>query len=375
MITATIPKQDLPRLFDALHDAFTIIGPKVKAGVVVLEELDTFQDMPLSFEDRQAPGFYRLDPGDGSLLFSFSLGPDSFKRFLHPAVREEYIAKRSRGRLQMLPTSGAPALKPLAFFAMRACDLAALHILDKVFLKGPVKDRRYEAVRNNIFIVAVNCVRPGEQCFCHSVGTGPEARCGYDIALTELENAFLVEISSQKAKDLLRGIQLTHADEKHQTEKFQRMEYCIKHIPKMIQVKDLPRIIFNHLEHPRWAETAIRCLGCGNCTQVCPTCFCSTTHDKVPLAWVSKTSSVVSSTRIRTWDSCFSVNFARVHGGNFRPSRRARFRHWVSHKLAYWVDQFGTLGCVGCGRCITWCPVGIDITEECKALASARSTP
>ncbi len=375
MITATIPKQELPRFFHALRDAFTIIGPKVKAGAVVLDELDTFHDMPLSLEDRQAPGFYRLGHGDGSLLFSFSLGPDSFKRFLHPSVREEYIAKRSRGRLQAQPASEPPAQRPLAFFGMRACDLAALHILDKVFLEGPFKDRRYEAARNNLFIVAMHCVRPGRQCFCHSMGTGPEARRGFDVALTELEDAFLVEIASQRAKDLLEDLHLSPAEHEHQAEKVQRLEQCIKQMSKTLQVKDLPRVIFNHLEHPRWAETATRCLGCGNCTQVCPTCFCTTTHDKVPLAWVSKTSSVVSSTRTRTWDSCFSVNFARVHGGNFRPSRRARFRHWVSHKLAYWVDQFGTLGCVGCGRCITWCPVGIDITEECKALASARSTP
>lgn len=374
MKAVTMPKQDLFRFFDLLIQfGFTVIGPKVKADVVVLEELEGFHELPLGFRDRQGPGSYRLTANGGEGLFSFSVGPDSFKRFLHPSVREEYLAKKSRSRIQVQPAPKPTEERRLAFFGMRACDVAALKLLDKVFLEGPIKDRCYEAARRLAFVVVVHCVQPGDHCFCHALGTGPEADGGFDIALTELEDCFLVEIASEKGKSVLQDLGLSEAGAKEKEEKARRLEQCAKRMPKTIPAKDVPRLIANHPDHPRWAETAARCLGCGNCTQVCPTCFCTTAHDDVPLAWLSKKAGEVCATRVRTWDSCFSINFARVHGGNFRPSRRARFRHWLSHKLAYWVDQFGTLGCVGCGRCITWCPVGIDLTEEWKALASARS--
>jgi len=114
-------------------------------------------------------------------------------------------------------------------------------------------------------------------------------------------------------------------------------------------------------EVPHWDEVAKRCLACGNCTMVCPTCFCATMEDTGDLG-------NTLTERRRVWDSCFSIEFSYVHGGSVRTSAGARYRQWITHKLAAWHHQFGVSGCVGCGRCITWCPAGIDITAEAAAV-------
>ena len=119
----------------------------------------------------------------------------------------------------------------------------------------------------------------------------------------------------------------------------------------------MQELLQGNLEHPRWDDVAERCLTCGNCTMVCPTCFCTTVEDHSDLAGRR-------AERKRRWDSCFTMDFSYIHGGSVRDQARSRYRQWMTHKLASWIDQFGTSGCVGCGRCITWCPVGIDITEE-----------
>jgi ferredoxin len=124
---------------------------------------------------------------------------------------------------------------------------------------------------------------------------------------------------------------------------------------------DLPDLLYGNLDSPQWDLIAQRCLSCTNCTMVCPTCFCVDVQDLSDL-------SGQNTERQRIWDSCFNTDFSHVHGGNTRPNIRSRYRQWLTHKLASWVDQFGELGCVGCGRCITWCPVGIDLTEEITAI-------
>jgi len=373
--TVIVGKAELGQIFERLKATFRVIGPILDGDVIVLGELDDLARMPSGRQDRQGPGTYRLGDATDSEIFSFSVGPDSIKRFLHPPMREEYTFRKSKKRLQIQVISPDGQETPTAFFGMRACDLAALKLLDKVFLEGPVKNGHYERLRRNAFIVAVQCVRPGDNCFCSSMHTGPDVRDGYDLALTELDGSFFVEIGSPKGKEILDGVPAQPAGPKEEAEKAATLDRCRQLMKKFANVRALPRIIDNNLDHPRWAEVATRCLGCGNCTQVCPTCFCTTAYDHVPLSCLSRKTAERCGSRRRTWDSCFSINFARVHGGNFRPSRRARFRQWMAHKLAYWIHQFGAPGCVGCGRCITWCPVGIDLTEELETLSATRTAP
>lgn len=366
MTKTKIKKEHLKLIFDILKTSYRIIGPKVEDNVIVLTEITNFHDIPAGYREQQGRGTYRLGSGKDHQTFSFSVGPDSFKRFMSPSIRKNFAFKKSKSRISINPPEYRE--KPTAFIGMRSCDIEALRLLDKVFLEGHVKDAGYDSLRRNSLIIGVNCLYPSDNCFCSSMGTGPEIRDGFDIVVTELDNSFLLETGTVRGMEIINGLPIKDAGNEDIIEKISKMDNCKKMIKKSIKVSELPWLIYRNLEHPRWTDVAGRCLACGNCTQVCPTCFCNSSYDHLTLSGISKKLPELSGVRIRTWDSCFSTNFARVHGGNFRPSRRARYRQWMCHKLAYWIDQFNSPGCVGCGRCITWCPVGIDITQELEAL-------
>jgi sulfhydrogenase subunit beta (sulfur reductase) len=364
-----IGKEGLRFLFEGLKGSYRMIGPKLLDGVVVLDEID-YDDIPAGCSDKQKPGFYRASAERAPEIFSFSPGPHSFKAFLNPPVQQLFAFEMSKKGMTVDRTDASA--RPLAFFGARACDLAAIALLDKVFLDGPVQDGAYHLRRRDLFIVAVNCLSPGENCFCASMGTGPEVTHGFNIALTEIGDSFLVETAGDAAVKVIGGIMYERAEDPEIEEKKSRLSACKAGITKTLKTGDLPGIIYRNMEHPRWEEIARRDLACGNCTMVCPTCFCNSSFDRLSVASISGNHGGYSGVRVRSWDSCFSRNFARVHGGNFRPSRRARYRHWMTHKLAYWIEQFGAPGCVGCGRCITWCPAGIDLTHELEELRHAR---
>jgi sulfhydrogenase subunit beta (sulfur reductase) len=369
MKKARIKKEDLKVLFEVLAERYRTIGPKAVNGAVVLSEI-SFADIPAGRTDRQGPGRYRPGAVTTSEVFSFSPGPDSFKKFLHPSSATVFSFRKSPKTVAV--ETPAEEEWPMAFVGVRACDLAALDLLDKVFLEGPVRERGYNSRRKDIFIAAANCLHPGENCFCDSMGTGPEAKDGFDIAMTEVNGSFLVEAGTAKGEEAIEKVPHEEAGESDLREKKAGISRCREAMTKKMKTGDLPGLLYRNSEHPRWAEIAERDLGCGNCTMVCPTCFCNSSFDTVSVQAISSNLREFSGVRRRSWDSCFSKNFARVHGGNFRPSRRARYRHWMTHKLAYWIDQFGRPGCVGCGRCITWCPVGIDITRELEELRRVR---
>lgn len=364
-----IKKQDLEYLFSKLKKTHRVIGPKIVNDVIVLSDID-FDDIPVGYKDQQTAGSYRLAKSDESIMFGFSPGPDSFKRFLNPPKLEIFSFKASKKGFSITPMLNQE--KPFAFFAMRACDREALRLYDRIFLEGVIKDPHYDMLRQNSLIIALNCVYPGDNCFCASIGTGPEVIEGYDLLITELNDYLLLESGSAEGDRIMNGLPHEQANDMDIAEKKSSLDRCRSKFKKTMRFNELPMLIYKNLEHQRWLDTADRDLECGNCTQVCPTCFCNSMYDSVLLNGISKKFSEISGQKIRVWDSCFSRNFARVHGGNFRLSRKARYRHWVAHKLAYCMEQFGLPGCVGCGRCITWCPVGIDITQELEALRVVR---
>ena len=147
------------------------------------------------------------------------------------------------------------------------------------------------------------------------------------------------------------------------------MARCAAGIQRPMPAAGVHVLLLRNLAHPRWKDVARRCLTCGNCTMVCPTCFCTTVEDASDLSGQRVS-------RSQRWDSCFDLQFTNLHGGSIRSSTQSRYRQWISHKLSTWHDQFGGSGCVGCGRCIVWCPVGIDITAEAMALHDeARELP
>ncbi|MBZ5542859.1 MAG: 4Fe-4S dicluster domain-containing protein [Acidobacteriia bacterium] len=358
--SVAMPKASLQQVFDNLRAAgYMLVGPTVRDGAIVLEEVDGLDDLPLGWTDEQRPGHYRLTKTRDNHYFDYGVGPHSWKEFLHPSRLPLFSVEKNNGNWTIRPAQEPPPR--YAFVGVRACDLAAIAIQDRVLIGSEFRDPHYAARREQVFVLAVNCSQANSTCFCASMKTGPKATGGFDLALTELPDIFLAEIGSEAGSEALGDVPweaATAFDLGRASRVIQRAE---RQNGRQMQTDDLPDLLYENLEHPRWDEVATRCLSCANCTLVCPTCFCTTVEDVGNLRGTS-------AERIRIADSCFNRDFSHVHGGNIRPSIRSRYRQWLTHKLASWIDQFGTSGCVGCGRCITWCPVGIEITEEVNAI-------
>jgi ferredoxin len=323
--------------------------------------------LPAGWTDVQDGGTYRVQRRADEALFGYAVGPHSWKNFLHPSQIRLWRAEKTADGVSLKrdpdPTT------PFAFIGARSCDLHAIAIQDKVFLGGPYVDPHYQARRQGAFMVATNCGVAGGTCFCVSMGTGPKADSGFDIALTELiddrGHVFLAEIGSERGREVLAEIPHEKAGPNHAAAADKVVAHTSANMGRHMRTDDIHALLLSNLEHPRWDDVAERCLTCGNCTMVCPTCFCTSVEDTSDLTGAAE--------RSRRWDSCFTEDFSYVHGGSVRASGRSRYRQWMTHKLATWIDQFDSSGCVGCGRCITWCPVGIDITEEVRAIREQPS--
>lgn len=361
---AVITPDALQLLIEALQrQGCEVIGPRVAEGAIVYEPLEHADDLPVGWIDEQDGGQYRLRKGDhAEAHFDYVVGPHSWKRYLFPSQQTLWRARRHADSFEI--ESGDAATPRYAFIGVRACELQAMQMQDRVFDNGQFGDPTYLQRRADAFVVAVNCGRAGGTCFCESMGTGPRVASGFDLALSELledrEHRFVVESGSQRGAAILEQIPQRAADERDLIAVEQRLDEAARHMGRQM-VPQVEGLLKRNLEHPRWAEVARRCLSCGNCTMVCPTCFCSNTVDVTDLGGET-------AQRLRQWDSCFNLEFSYIHGGSIRRETASRYRQWMSHKLAHWHDQFGTSGCTGCGRCITWCPVGIDITEEARAI-------
>lgn len=353
-------KAQLQALLDALRRrGYTVIGPRIRDGAIVYDEIQRLTDLPIGWTDEQEKGHYRLKPRGDSAFFGYAVGPHSWKSFLHPPVLSLGRARRNGQGFEWVFAVDPPPR--YAFLGVRACELHAITILDRVFTAGPYVDPVYQARREAIFLIAVQCTVAGSTCFCVSMGTGPKAPPGADLILTELSDAFVVEIGTERGAQLIAEIPCAPATEAERSAVEAALEETARSMGRKLDTTDLPGLLYRNLEHPRWEEVAQRCLTCGNCTMVCPTCFCFTVEDISDLAGTQ-------AERVRRWDSCFTTAFTYTAGRPIRQSAKARYRQWLTHKLASWWDQFGTSGCVGCGRCITWCPVGIDLTEEVAAI-------
>jgi ferredoxin len=256
-----------------------------------------------------------------------------------------------------------------AFIGVRSCELHAIAIQDKVFLQGNHVDPAYKARREGVFVVAVNCGQAAGTCFCVSMNTGPKAKSGFDIALTEVlegqRHYFVAEVGTEAGTEALQEIPHREATAKEKAAAEGTVAQAAAQMGRTLDTTGIKELLYQNYDHPRWDDVAKRCLTCGNCTMVCPTCFCSTVEDYTDLKGEH-------AERLRKLDSCFTMDFSYIHGGSIRASAKSRYRQWMTHKLATWIDQFGTSGCVGCGRCITWCPVGIDITAEVRAIRESK---
>jgi len=364
-----VERRHLQALVDALgRHEFTVIAPTVRSKAVTYQEITSIDELPVGMIDEQDAGVYRLKQGKREAVFDYTVGADSWKSYLHPPALKLFSATRDQEDGFTLH-EGEEETPRYAFFGVRACELNAIAIQDKVFLGGPHIDVHYKRRREETFIVGVNCGRATGTCFCVSMNTGPRVGPGYDLTLTEvIENGshvFVTEIGSERGAAILAEIPHTPADENRTEQAAAIVHQTAKNMGRRMETEGIKELLYENLEHPRWDDVASRCLACANCTMVCPTCFCTTVEDVTDL-----TGEHVD--RWQKWDSCFTMDFSYIHGGSVRKSNKARYRQWMTHKLATWIDQFDSSGCVGCGRCISWCPVGIDITIEVDAI---RKTP
>jgi ferredoxin len=365
--TALIGREGLQLLIDALVGRdYEVLGPTMRDGAIVYDSIARIAELPVGWTDHQEAGRYRLRRREDEAVFGFAVGPHSWKRFLHPPVENLWTIRRSHDGV----TISEPAShgRKYALFGVRACELRAIAIQDRVLRDGPYPDTAYAMRRQDALIVAVNCAQAGGTCFCVSMQTGPKADAGFDLALTELlepdRHDFLVEVGSRAGAELLEQLPHRRATDADRACAERLMARTAARMGRNLDTAGIKDLLQRNPDHPRWDEVAQRCLSCGNCTMVCPTCFCTTVEDHGDLTGDC-------AERVRRWDSCFTMDFSYLHGGSVRSSARSRYRQWMTHKLASWIDQFGSSGCVGCGRCITWCPTGIDMTQEAAAIRAA----
>lgn len=359
--------RSLAELFEAVRRrGFRLVGPTVREQTIVYDELDSAEDLPVGWTDEQESGSYRLQRRDDGAYFGYVVGPHSWKKYLFPPTLRLWSGKRTSDGFEVEQT-GEPS-QPTAFIGVRSCELHAIAIQDRVFTQSDFVDPTYQERREKIFTIAVNCALAGNTCFCVSMDTGPKAAGGFDLALTEVidgdNHYFTVETGSAAGDSVIAEVTHEEADGKERAAADAVVAKAAAQMKRELDTVGLKELLQDNYNHPQWEEVAQRCLACGNCTMVCPTCFCSTVEDVTSLDGSSME-------RVRKWDSCFTQGFSYIHGGTIRASTSSRYRQWMTHKLANWIDQFGTAGCVGCGRCITWCPVGIDITVEAAEIRAS----
>lgn len=355
-----LPHTALQGLFDALSArGYSVVAPQARDGSIVYTETTRAEDLPWGVTIDQDAGSSRMGKGNPGRCFAWANGPQALKPFLFAPNEPLWRIRRKEAGFAVDPIQ--PDARPLAFIGVRACDLAALAIQDRHFLGGPYPDPHYDTRREGMLLVAVNCTHPASTCFCASTGDGPQADSGFDIALTELDDGFVVRAGSHEGKQVLAALALQEAPAEKTAAADTAIRQAAASQTRAIPGKNLRDALMARLDHARWQDVAQRCLACGNCTMVCPTCFCHAETEQPALDGNG-------SLHAREWDSCFGERHGYIHGKQLRPETSQRYRQWLTHKLATWHDQFSRSGCVGCGRCIAWCPVGIDITEEAAAL-------
>ena len=346
---------------------YRTLGPRMRDGRVIgIGEIDGVHDLPGGVGDEQEPSSYRVTKRNDGAYFSAAAPSDTWKKYLFPAVLPLVRSVGSGADITLSQPDQPPGKQ--AFIGIRGCDVAAILIQDEVFLHRDYPDPHYAARRMDLFLVAVDCAVPAQTCFCPSMGTGPAVGAKADLVLTELldEHRFVVAAHTDRGRQIagqLEGEPISPVDIEAMEDQHRAAE---ESITRHVDTQDLPGILAGAANHPRWDGVAERCLSCANCTLACPTCFCFDVTDDTDLV-------AGSADRVRRWGSCFERSHSYLHGGAVRLSPKSRYRQWLTHKLGTWWEQFGTSGCTGCGRCITWCPTGIDITEEVAALREEPS--
>ncbi len=358
--------QNFDRFLQSFKECgFQTLGPTVRDHAIVYDEIDSCGELPIGVTDTQSPGTYRLEQRQDNAFFGYTVSPFSWKQFLDPPRQKLFSIQREG----MVVEEHLDEEKPMALIGVKACELAAIKIQDRIFLEGAYVNPVYKKHRDACLIVGVHCYEAGKSCFCASMGSGPTFQEGCDLLLTEFveKGYFSVEATSEKGRGFIQHLDLERAAAGIEEKIREQLEQTTQQISRKMDPESARKILKQNPESPAWDKVADQCLSCANCTLACPTCFCSTVEDTVDLTGDH-------AERWKSWDSCFTLKFSYVNGGAVRQTTKSRYRQWLTHKLSSWYEQFGTSGCVGCGRCITWCPVGIDFTEIIPIFEKEAST-
>ena len=354
-----LPRTDLHLLLRALtEEGYEVIGPQVRDGAVVFDPLKSVDALPRGQKEQVSAGSYRLETIKSERCFAWNTGPQLLKPWLFKSEQTLWLGEQSGDEIRFKQV--APNPRPLAFIGLRACDIAALYLQDKHFMYGQFADPWYSEQRHQLCLVAVNCSDSADTCFCVSTGDGPEVTFGFDLLLDELDEGYLIQSKSEKGNKVIEHLPMLQAGDNHLQQAKKQLEQAAQQQKKMPSAQQLHQLL-NHLNDQKWQAIAERCLACGNCTSVCPTCFCSKQESQAG-------EESGQHAQVRYWDSCFSEKHGYIAGKNIRGEISQRYRQWMIHKLATWQDQYGRSGCVGCGRCISWCPAAIDLVDEVNAM-------
>jgi len=363
--TRYLPRTALGLLIEAIQDGgYRVIGPRpeIGQGGLAFREISGVEDLPQGVVDHQSPGRYRLEESGSARNFSWANTASAIKPYVFAPREKLWRVVRKEGRLSF--ESMQHELQKTAILGVRACDLAALAIQDAHFLEATYRDPYYKARREKLLLVAVNCSHAAATCFCASTGDGPEVVSGFDILLDELDEGFLLRTGTTRGAVIVADLPCEPVSSEQIRQAWDQLQRCREQQRALPPASELAGFA-DKLDDPRWAEIAERCLACGNCTAVCPTCFCHREFDSPALDGVS-------TERWRDADSCFNADHSYIAGQIVHPGTRERYRQWMTHKLLSWTEQYGRTGCTGCGRCITWCPAGIDFAEEANIILAKK---
>jgi len=329
MQSVLLHKSLLGNLIKALQSDYEVFGPTKKGLSYVWDKVHSLYEITLNYDCTILPPKKFVLPGRET-MFNFTNGK--------------------------ITSIASDTNKKQVLFGIHACDLKAFSYLDKIYM-GQATDPRYEERRQNLVLIAYSCIKPCDNGFCHSMGSGAHAHSGFDLQLTDLGERYIVEIGSEAGQKIIK---LVETEPVSMEDREQLAHLCTEstaQFKKHVNTENLTKILFDNINHKVWDKIGEQCLACGQCALVCPTCFCFDIRDKVDLT-------LKSGERYRTWDVCLLKEFSEIAlGENFRSKRKDRLRQFQCHNLAWSAEQFGSPKCVGCGRCIKVCPVHIDITE------------